>query len=507
MKNRFWKRIAAMAMILAMIAMLAGCSCNKTPAAEDGSGSEKAQQAEDTSEDSELPAKSTEKDAEKEQDAETDAAPEEESEEEAGPEEEDPRSQVLENYEDLFVVTTNLLNVRKEPTTSAPVIATIAKNGVGEVLGDTDGGAWLKISSGGVEGYVASEYVATGKDAEKLAVENCSEGVRITKEVVNVRAIPDSHGDILTRANLDDVFQNLGLDGEFYHVTVNGKDGYVHTSCAEPTYYLEEAVASAYTAPDQQGGLADGENSGQQPDNPSGSEAAEVPTTVPPTTAPGGNPASYSGGSNGIVVCIDAGHQAHGISAQEPNGPGSSVMKAKLTTGTQGCATGIPEYEINLQVSLKLQAELQARGYTVVMIRTTNDCPLSNAERAQVANNAGAHIFVRIHCNSSTNQGITGVINYAPSPANPYLSQAVISGSNNLAALLAAHSCAVTGAVNRGVLQDDTMTGINWCQMPVAIVEMGFMSNPTEDQLLANPDYQYKQAVGMANGIDAYFGR
>ena len=42
---------------------------------------------------------------------------------------------------------------------------------------------------------------------------------------------------------------------------------------------------------------------------------------------------------------------------------------------------------------------------------------------------------------------------------------------------------------------------------PVAIVEMGFMSNPTEDQLLANPDYQYKQAVGMANGIDAYFGR
>ena len=172
MKNRFWKRIAAMAMILAMIAMLAGCSCNKTPAAEDGSDSEKAQQAEDTSEDSELPAKSTEKDAEKEQDAETDAAPEEESEEEAGPEEEDPRSQVLENYEDLFVVTTNLLNVRKEPTTSAPVIATIAKNGVGEVLGDTDGGAWLKISSGGVEGYVASEYVATGKDAEKLAVEN-----------------------------------------------------------------------------------------------------------------------------------------------------------------------------------------------------------------------------------------------------------------------------------------------------------------------------------------------
>ena len=67
--------------------------------------------------------------------------------------------------------------------------------------------------------------------------------------------------------------------------------------------------------------------------------------------------------------------------------------------------------------------------------------------------------------------------------------------------------CAVTGAVNRGIILDDSMTGINWCTIPVAIVEMGFMSNPTEDQLLANADYQRKLAIGMANGIDAYFGR
>ena len=503
MKIGFWKKIALAAMILVLIAALTGCSCQKTPAAEGSSDPSKEQQSEDTAEDSALPSKSTEKAPESETDAEDESTSEKEPESETEADAEDPRSRVLENYNSLFVVTTDLLNVRKEPSTSSPVLATISKNGVGEILGDTDGGAWLKISSGGVEGYVASEYVVTGKDAESLAVENCSEGIRITKEVVNVRALADSHGDILARANMNDTYPCLGVKDEFYHVTINGKDGYVHTSCAEPVYYLEEAVASGYTAPDQQEGSA----AEQDQETQGGTDAADA--DVPTTTAPpaGGNPASYSGGSNGIIVCIDAGHQAYGISAQEPNGPGSSVMKAKLTTGTQGCVTGIPEYEINLQVSLKLQAELQARGYTVVMIRTTNDCPSSNAERAQTANNAGANIFVRIHCNSSTNQGITGVINYAPSPANPYLSQAVISGSNNLASLVAAHMCAVTGAVNRGVLQDDTMTGINWCQMPVTIVEMGFMSNPTEDQLLANADYQYKLAVGMANGIDAYFGR
>ena len=506
MKNRLWKRIAAAAMILALIAVLAGCSCSQTPAENDGDTSKEEQQTEDTTEDT-VPSKNL--DQESEEEAESTSA-EETPESETEPEEEDPRMQVLEKYTDLFVVTADLLNVRKEPTTNSPVLATIVKNGVGDVLGETDGGAWLQIRSGAVEGYVASEYVVRGKEAEALAVEKCEEDIRITEEVVRVRAIPDSHGEVLTRAEKGDVFHCYGIEDEFYHVIIDAEDGYVHTSCAELIYYLDEAVAIAYTEPDQPGISTTEQDPNQgQEESPTSIASEEVPVTAAPTqpTPAGGSPASYSGGSNGIIVCIDAGHQAYGISAQEPNGPGSSVMKAKLTTGTQGCVTGIPEYEINLQVSLKLQAELQARGYTVVMIRTTNDCPSSNAERAQTANNAGANIFVRIHCNSSTNQAITGVINYAPSPANPYLSQAVISGSNNLAALMAAHMCAVTGAVNRGVLQDDTMTGINWCQMPVTIIEMGFMSNPTEDQLLATPDYQYKLAYGMANGIDAYFGR
>ena len=236
------------------------------------------------------------------------------------------------------------------------------------------------------------------------------------------------------------------------------------------------------------------------------SQSPDPTPTEAPTQAPTQAP-TPSGGANGITVCIDAGHQQHGISEMEPNGPGSSVMKAKLTTGTAGCVTGVAEYVVNLDVSLKLQAELEARGYKVVMIRTNHDCPLSNAERAQVANASGAQAFIRIHCNSSTDPSVVGAVNYAPSAGNPYLSADLINKSNTLAATVLDGLCEATGARKIMVLQDDTMTGINWCQVPVTIVEMGFMSNPDEDRLLNDPGYQAKLAYGIANGIDRYFGR
>ena len=208
------------------------------------------------------------------------------------------------------------------------------------------------------------------------------------------------------------------------------------------------------------------------------------------------------------LVVIDAGHQGpdQDMSGTEPLGPGSSEMKAKLATGTEGWTTGLPEYELNLNVALLLQEELEARGYRVLMTRTTHDTDISNIERAEVANNAGADIMVRVHANGSENTSVDGALTMVPSAANPYVGF-MYDECYYLGQCIVNAYCETTGISNDGILEVDDMTGINWCQMPVTIIEMGFMTNYGDDTYMADENNQKTMAVGIANGIDRYFGR
>lgn len=211
---------------------------------------------------------------------------------------------------------------------------------------------------------------------------------------------------------------------------------------------------------------------------------------------------------NGHVVAIDPGHQGNWVdmSAQEPSAPGSSETKAKATTGTQGRYTGVPEYQLNLDISLALQKELENRGYRVVMTRTDNDTAISNAERALKAYDEGGEIYVRIHANGSDDGSVSGALGMTPSYDNAYVSD-LAGDSYRLTECILNAYCEKTGFANLGIQYHDDMTGINWSKIPVMILEMGFMTNEHDDTAMQDAQMQTSMVNGIADGIDQYFGR
>ena len=204
---------------------------------------------------------------------------------------------------------------------------------------------------------------------------------------------------------------------------------------------------------------------------------------------------------HGLKIGIDPGHQGKANRELEPVAPDSDEMKAKVSSGTAGVKTRVAEYVVNLEIALQLRDALEALGCSVYMTRDTHEIDISNLERAQMMNELNVDLVLRLHCDGSDDESANGIGMFVRKTGEKQ------AESEAAAEVLLDAMVEATGARKRNVYLRDTYTMNNWSVVPCILVEMGYMSNPEEDEKLNTPEYQALLVEGMVEGICRYFER
>ncbi|MDF2633631.1 MAG: N-acetylmuramoyl-L-alanine amidase [Pelosinus sp.] len=194
---------------------------------------------------------------------------------------------------------------------------------------------------------------------------------------------------------------------------------------------------------------------------------------------------NFTAGLRNKVIAIDPGH-----GGSDPGAIGANKLQEKIVT---------------LAVAQRVQALLEKAGAKVLMTRKTDvDVYGPNASaveelsaRTIVANKNKADVFVSLHINAFTNPSVGGIATYYYQKSKYDM-------------LLA--DCIQDNLIKSGGLQDRGINAagfyvIKKTQMPSVLAELGFISNPDEEKLLSNPQFQQKMAQGIVQGLDAFFAQ
>ena len=214
-------------------------------------------------------------------------------------------------------------------------------------------------------------------------------------------------------------------------------------------------------------------------------------------------PAQGEGRLSGVTVCIDPGHQEEGKYLTEDLGPGLSGTVKSSPGMARGTETRRMESIVVLEIAFVLRDALLQEGATVVMTRETQETYVSNLERAEIAAQANADFFLRLHCDNRGNQSAQGIGIYSPYGSDYAKAITDVDGWHTLCDILLSAMQEATGQTKGSTKLTNQFVGNNWATMPNFLIEMGFMSNPMEDILLSAPAYQHRLAQGMADGVYA----
>ena len=136
------------------------------------------------------------------------------------------------------------------------------------------------------------------------------------------------------------------------------------------------------------------------------------------------------------------------------------------------------------------------------MVRTTEGTEMSLRDRAEMGNRLNVDLAFRIHADGVDDSSVRGASMLYPS--SDYVGEKLSQTSEKAGQIILENYIKSTGMNNRGLVARNDLVGFNFSKVPTVLIELGFMTNPDEDRLMSQEDFQQKMVNGIANGLKEY---
>lgn len=205
--------------------------------------------------------------------------------------------------------------------------------------------------------------------------------------------------------------------------------------------------------------------------------------------------------NDNVTILIDPGHSKNPSKGVEKISPNGDETKLKDTSGAMGETTGIREYDIVMDIALKLEEELLSKNYNVILTRREVNEALSNIERAEKGNKLNADLVIKLHCDSATAKEAKGASMLIPREKG-YITKEIEQKSKEYGEIVLEEYIRKTNLSSRGLIYRDDLTGFNWSKVPIILLEMGFLSNKADEVYLTQEEGKEKIVEGISSGIE-----
>ncbi|GKV68750.1 putative N-acetylmuramoyl-L-alanine amidase YrvJ [Sporosarcina sp. NCCP-2716] len=402
------------------------------------------------------------------------------------------------------------LNIRSAPSTSSAVIGKLRTGEPAKLL-DYEG-EWASIITNGTEGWVHTTYISeistsapSGGTSEKSEAAAAMDTYTVIVDKLNVRKKATQTSKRIGTIRKGESYPVERIDGNWVKLSLPGKkSGWVYAFHGELSASPKQSPSGSGTAVSV---VTNGTNIRTSPSTTAdvamradagetfsvrskqdgwyeigladGRTAFIAEWVVSQADEPASKPSAAKkkkkrekGTLKGITVAIDPGHGGND----------------RGTTGTRGT----DEKDLTLLTAELLSGKLKDAGAQVVLTRDS-DTYVSLQKRTEIGLHEGADVFVSLHYDANPDRSISGFTTYYTQPGQQPFAAALNDG---LAGTLDLNNRG-TQSANYLVLREN--------RLPAVLIELGFLSNSSEERVLTSPYFREQAAQGIYKGLLQYF--